>query len=346
MTGLYKYATERALQNLALTATEEDLDLIGVNYGVNRIPAEAAVLEAETTGTNGVTIPQTVSYVGDSNGARYFPDASVIIAGGVAVLSLVAEVLGTGGNLQIGDTLTISQEIAGASPLATVTAITNLGLDREEDEDYRVRILDEIRTVGGGSNAADYRTWAQQTPGVVRAYPYTGNLPAGPPYYPGERTVYIKGDPDVYPDGIPDAALLDDARDYINNDPVTGESRPCLGSTDQTLYVEPITVTTFVFEVEGLTVDPTVEDDAKDALDTALIEYCVSLQPWIDGLDSDVDRNDTISQTSVSEVVNNVLRGFNGYAQFTRFGLVPASYLGSYTMNPGETAKSGGITYV
>jgi len=174
-TGLYKYGAERALQALVVTATGSDLDLLGRNYGVTRKNAESAQLEITLTGTPGTSVPATVSFIGDSNGERYFPDSSIIIGGGgTGTMDVTAQDPGIAGNLNVGDTMTIDTQIAGLDTVGTVATITNVGTDEETDDAYRIRVLDEIQTVGGGGNSADYRTWAQEVAGVIRAYPYAG----------------------------------------------------------------------------------------------------------------------------------------------------------------------------
>jgi len=66
-TILYKYAAERALQNLALTATGEDLERQGQEINVIRKPTEAAKLELKLNGTIGTVIPITNYFTGNSN---------------------------------------------------------------------------------------------------------------------------------------------------------------------------------------------------------------------------------------------------------------------------------------
>jgi uncharacterized phage protein gp47/JayE len=173
-TSLYKYVADQMLQNLAVTATGQNLTTLGANYGVTRKPGESAVLTATLPATTGTTIPVTTPFVGDSNGVTYYPQSQVVAANNVATLTLVSIEIGVAGNLNVDETITMSTQIAGAENIATVTAIVNEGLDVETDEAYRIRVLDEIRTVGGGGNVVDYRRWAQETPGVIRAYPYAG----------------------------------------------------------------------------------------------------------------------------------------------------------------------------
>jgi uncharacterized phage protein gp47/JayE len=60
-----------------------------------------------------------------------------------------------------------------------VASTTTLGVEEEEEETYRARILFAERTAGGGGNAVDYKTWAEETPGVERAFPYAGKPAEG-----------------------------------------------------------------------------------------------------------------------------------------------------------------------
>jgi uncharacterized phage protein gp47/JayE len=72
-TALYKYGVDAVLQNLALTATGEDLENLGDEYGVSKKPAtfwEGNIAQDIDVGT---TIPTTNEYVSDVTGLRYRP---------------------------------------------------------------------------------------------------------------------------------------------------------------------------------------------------------------------------------------------------------------------------------
>jgi hypothetical protein len=317
--SLYNFSIDRAKQNLALTATFDDLDKLGAEYGVTRKEAVSTVLTATLPGTNGTTISSIANFVGDANGVRYGNDASVDIGtptSGVAEMTLTAEILTT-------------------------------GTEREEDDDYRIRILDVIRAPGGGGNAADYRNWAQEVAGVVRAYPYGGD-PAGSGS-PPERTVYVEADTTVDPDGIPTQSLLDDVRESITYDPETGQTRQPLGLTDDTLFVEPITRTEFFVQIRSLTVDPSIETAVKDEIETQLTSYFRALRPFVDGVDAKIDDNSLITDLTVSDVVQDVLKANGGSAQAVSFGVSFGDSIPEYQLGQGETAKIGevnGVTYV
>ena len=62
-TGLYKYAANRILQALAITATGDNLDVIGRNYGVYRIAGTPAEINVVFTGTTGATLCATADYM-------------------------------------------------------------------------------------------------------------------------------------------------------------------------------------------------------------------------------------------------------------------------------------------
>jgi len=141
-TGLAKYAANRALQSLALTATGADLDNIGAEFGVDRTLAVSAVVTATITGTTGLTLPAGRLFTGAVNGVSYYVDASVVLSGGVATFTATAGTPGVTGNLQATDILNIVQPIAGIASYATVTALTTTGAEEETDDAYRLRILE------------------------------------------------------------------------------------------------------------------------------------------------------------------------------------------------------------
>lgn len=346
-TSLYKFGIDRAKQALATTAGEDGLTDLGNEYGVPRKVAVATVLTATLPGTDTTIIPATRTFVGNSNGVRYNLDASATVVGGIATMSLTAQVAGVAGNLNNGETLSIDTQVSGAETVATVTATTTTGADQENLEDWRTRILDVIRAPGGGGNAADYRNWSQKVAGVARAYPYAGD-PAGSGS-PPERTVYVESTTAIDNDGIPPQSLLDDVRDSITTDPDTGLSRQPLGLTDDTLFVEPITRTEFFVRITGLTVDSSIEAAVKDEIETQLTNYFRSLRPFVDGVDAPIDRNDLITELTVSDVVQDVLKASGGSAQSVAFDIAAGGgSLPEYQLGQGETGKLavvGGIVY-
>jgi hypothetical protein len=349
-TGLYKYAAERILQVFALTATDEDLDRIGAEYGVVRKPAIAAVLDLTQSALDGTEIDVLNKYIGDSNGVRYIPDAKYIAIDGAVTPRVTSQELGIAGNLNVGNGLTIESQVAGASSVAIVTAIVNLGTERESNDEYRRRVLGEIRTVGGGGNAVDYRTWAEQTPGVFRAFPYSGRPPVEGTSFPGERTVYIEADSDLDPDGLADSNLLAAARSYIDEDPLTEQTRTPLGLpnlADETLWMRSITRIGIYVEVRNLAVDPDLEAQLKDDLTTQIDTYLRAITMYVDGVDVEIERNDKITSAVLGAVAQDVFSKYGASAAAVAFGTAIGVYLTEYILGQGELSKLQiPITYV
>lgn len=346
-TEFLKYAAERAVQNLAITATGEDLAALGREYGVTRIPAASTVLVARATATTGTVIPVTATWIGDANGMRYFMQASATAVAGVVDVTVVAEEAGAAGNLIAADTITLTAPIPGSSSLAAVTSVSTTGTEAEGDDAYRVRVLDEIRRIGGGGNAADYRIWSQEVAGVKRAYPYSGKpFGTGGTHYPPDRTVYIEATADIDPDGVPTDGLIDQVRANITTNPVTGLTRQPLGMTDETLYIEKIIVIDLYVQIYQIMVDDEAYDDAITAIEAAILAYTATVRPWIAGLDPDGERYDLVTAVTLSDVVQDALTAFNGTAQKVFFGIAPFEWIDQYRLNPGEIMVLLHIDYV
>ena len=103
-----------AKQNLALTADRDGLIVIGADQGIQPNPAVATVLTGTITASTGATLPATISFVGKSNGVRYFLDSSFAESGGVITPTMTAEITGSVGNLEVGAELTISSISVGS----------------------------------------------------------------------------------------------------------------------------------------------------------------------------------------------------------------------------------------
>jgi uncharacterized phage protein gp47/JayE len=347
-TALYLYGADAVLQNYAQTANLDGLRKIGNEIGTIYKGAVSTVLSITLPATlgGGATIGVDNSFVGDANGVKYNVDAEVSESNGVINISVTSETPGALGNLSAGvDTLTITKPVSGANRLATVSSVTTTGADDEDTEVYRARVLFELRTAGGGGNAADNKRWAEEVEGVRTAYPYSGN-PSGPSTsLPGERTVYVEAQTAIDADGIPTTALLTQVRTSLNTDPDNGESRQPLGLTDSMLFVEPISRTAFGVQIINLTVSAENKAAAKSDLDTDMDTYFRSIEPYVDGVDVQADRRDTITQVSVAEAVNGILRKYGATAGTITVTKSAVPFT-EYQLGQGEKAKlDGSVTY-
>ena len=345
-TNQYKYIVERSKQNLALTATGEDLENIGEENDVFKKPAEKWAGTALFYGDEGTTIPVGSSCINTSLNTYYIVTSTTTFsATGFSDVPIQAVEYGPESNLVANPWVTngsvfLVPEIEGVQPHANVTSVTTLGVDEETEDDYRIRVLDAIRTVGGGSNLADHRKWGQEESGVRRVYPYTGISPNFSDSVPGYRTVFVEATEDVDPDGIAPQTLLDNVRDSINIDPETGLSRPCLGSVDSQLAVESIYRTGFYFTVRDLVVNAessiAATQDIKDALD----KYARGRRLYIWGLDAEIDKDDVLTSGGASLAAQQAVKKYGGYVGSVGVGKAAGQFLPPYQLQPGELGKS------
>lgn len=352
LSQLLKVATDRAKEVLTISASITGLRVIGQGRNITEKPATASVLTWDVNGSNGAIIETSVIYTA-STGVQYIPDAQVIIGvSGVGTVTGTAQTAGVVGNLANGVVLTADRNIANAEQTGTVASTVTTGADAETTEAYRQRILDDERTEGGGSNSADYRRWAELTPGVFRAYPYTGN----PTYLqtgagsidPIARTIWIEADESIDPDGIPPSSLLTTAEEYIKTNQDTGQANEVLtGDGDSNRYVDAIIRTVFFVTVINLDVPADAEAQTKANIEIALKTYFRSVRAFIEGLDFIDDKNDEITTPSVTKVIQDVVAAAGGVFSNVTFN-TGGSSLGSYVPTPGELCKladTGGVTY-
>lgn len=354
-TGLYKYAANRITQSLAITATGDNLDTIGNNYGVYRIAAVAAEINVTLTGTLGSTLPQTADFIADNSGVLYYPETDIVYdnlpTSGQETFTIISETVGTTGNAVAGDTFTLTSPIAGLSSVATYSSTETAGQDKESDSAYRRRILDEIRTVGGSGNGVDYRRWGEQSSNVARIYPYSGKPIDGSEGLvdePGDRTIYVEAITSyITGDRTADATLLAAVRELITTDPDTSLERVPLGCPDSTLFVKSIENQDIWVTITNLTANGSMPlVDIKTAVEAAIEDYLLELAPYVDGVDVEVDRNDRLTDLSLARVVQQVLMDSNATATAITFSLTEGgSSEGSYIVPQGYLTQLGGVDY-
>lgn len=348
-TGLYKYAANRILQSLAITATGDNLSLIGSNYGVTRIAGTAARINVIQAASVGSTLPQTTAFVSDNSGVRYYPATDITWDAVTETFTVVAETIGTTGNAVAGDTFTLVSPVSGVVNTATYVSTDTAGQDREADSAYRRRILDEIRTVGGAGNGVDYRRWGEESANVARIYPYSGKPVDGSEGVsePGDRTVYVQATTAYSADRTADSTLLAAVRALITTDPDTELERIPLGMPDTTLYVKSIAEQEIWVTVTGLeATGSTALVDIKTDLEDALEAYLLTLAPFVTGVDVEVDRNDTITDLTLAKIAQQIFDDLGAKATGISFALTDGgSSEGSYTVSQGYLTALGGVDY-
>lgn len=179
MDGYIEYVMKQILP------TTCDVEYLPLHAFLWRIPQKSesfAIGEVTFTGTDGSTIPAGTS-LRRQDGQEYTLDADATIASGSAQGAVTATVAGAAGNAETGASMALSSPVPGVQSGVTVATpgITG-GVDLEDPETWRARIVARIQTPPHGGNEADYDAWAKQIAGVTRVWPYPNQLGRGSVY--------------------------------------------------------------------------------------------------------------------------------------------------------------------
>lgn len=167
--GWYRFLAYVARQRLPDTMDDDSLANFGGLFGVPQQGATYAAGTATVSGTPGEPIPadtalQTQSLI------EYLTQGLVEIGdGGTATVQLQAAVAGSAGNQVEGTQLNFVSPVAGVNAAATVVLLSG-GLDVEDPDNYRGRIIDHLQEPPQGGTSMDYVQWARSQAGVTRAW--------------------------------------------------------------------------------------------------------------------------------------------------------------------------------
>ncbi|WP_438278070.1 baseplate J/gp47 family protein [Nitrobacter sp.] len=206
---VFGFASYISRQIFAHTAPDlESLQLHGAEFGIPQKPAAPAAGKVDFAATDAVAV-DAGALLRRADGIEYIVQAGGSIAtAGTLTLNVIAAVDGLATNAEGGTSLEIVSGVTGPALAAVNAAGITLGVDVEDIESYRARILFRKRNPPHGGAASDYVMWAQQVAGVTRVY--VERLWNGP----GTVRVFVLMD-DLFPDGIPDAASVQRVADYI-----------------------------------------------------------------------------------------------------------------------------------
>lgn len=237
------------------TTELEYLDRMAGQYGLQRKPASVATGSVHITGVAGTAITAGLQ-LQSAAGVLYELTANAAIGGGGTVaVSAWALVAGTTGNAAAGTALTLTTPVAGVTGITVVTM--DGGEQAETDDALRERLLDIMRNAPAGGNAADYRRWAMEVPGVARAFVFGARRGLG------TVDVAIMSE-----SGLPSLALIEAVDDYID------ERRPV---TTDLLVLQPDLVTINV--VATVALSGVTLAAAQAAAEAAIAAYLDTLVP-------------------------------------------------------------------
>lgn len=196
-------------QSFPQTAEGEYLDHHALVCGLSRMPAAKAVgklrfLVGSTAQHDRVIEMGTVCMTGGS--IRFVTTEEAVLAAGERHVDVSAEAMesGVGGNVPAGTVTVMTAYPVGITGCTNPEAFAG-GMDREQDEALRQRVLKSYQRLPNGANAAWYETAALACEGVAAA------AVVGRPRGIGTVDVYVTS-----PAGIPEEALLETVRETLN----------------------------------------------------------------------------------------------------------------------------------
>lgn len=205
---IYGYLDFISKQLFPSTATGEFLDRWASIWGVIRKPADFARGQVIFTGVDGTLIPMNRE-MQRPDGVKYTVWQDAYITGGTATVRVTANEAGEDGNVNPGVKLSLITPIAGVQSEGEVdTSGLFGGINVEQDEPLRSRLLQRIQNPPAGGSRADFERWALEISGVTRAWIYPNGQGAG--------TVGISFVLDGQPDIFPDSIKVDEVQAYID----------------------------------------------------------------------------------------------------------------------------------
>jgi uncharacterized phage protein gp47/JayE len=207
--GVYGHLDWLADQLYPTTCDIDGLSAWGSMLKLDRKAAAKAVGPATFTGTDGTQIV-TNTQLRTSDGLTFTVIVGGTIASGSMSITVEANTGGVAGNLEAGARISLASPIAGIDTDGTVTSPgLSGGTDIEDPEDYRARILENLRIPPSGGGPGDYETWAKQVTGVTRAWEFGNRMGLG--------TVSLAFTMDDRADPIPLSGDVADVQAYIDS---------------------------------------------------------------------------------------------------------------------------------
>lgn len=246
------------------------LDWHGYPIGVYRHPPVSAVGEITFSGNHETVIPagSIVTTIGDDNEvAQLFEvmDSGVIGSDEQVTLRIKAIEPGLSGIVPAQTIVGITTPIKGLTSLYNELPTEN-GADEEDDESYRVRILDRNRNKPLSGAKRDYVRWAKEVPGVGDVIVL--------PLWNGPKTVKVLiTDSDRQ---LASAELIATVKEYIDPVDGMGEGTAPIGAvvTVDTLTLVKVDIKLSIILEEAYLLDD-VLNNIKLSLDMLLADKAV-----------------------------------------------------------------------
>ena len=241
------------------TATGDDLDKVGADYGLPRRESVAAIVYLKIEGDEFAVINNQVKAI-YNNLVYTVQEYKKINSSGIATVKAQCETLGSIGNVPAE---TITQFVTQYAGLKSVTNPEPAfdGFDREDDEIYRQRILDYLAEDATNANEAQYNKWAREVEGVEKAVIKSAEVMGA-----GNVGVYISAIGTTVSEELKQAV-----KEYIES-------------------VQPINATVIVNGLEYVDIDVTATVVLKDSFETTDVkdEFTALLKQYLPTVDNSV----------------------------------------------------------
>jgi hypothetical protein len=347
---LYKVAGWLFLQWFVSTASTEEITILGKKItpliewgklvGVGE-PDPATQFECETeviVNDIGSILYAGTQFLSTINDVLYITQETYTLDTATKTITVIATTGGEIGNLEVGDTLTLTNTLGIIENEAAITTIITTAVDSEDlDTDYRARVKERFQLQPQGGAYADYRIWASDVPGVLQTYIYSGDIPT-------HVLVYVSGDPDIYVNRIPNAALLLAVAEAIEYDPDTGEAnrRPLGAIIDPDgdgSYTNIKSIILVECDVNITSLVVAVDDEAtvKANIKTSLTDYFLTRETYIEGL-SLPPKKDKITQANLIGIVDDIVKAYSGTFASAILTINGVTY-STYNLLEGRLAK-------
>jgi len=272
----------------------------------NPFPATQGIYDITVQGQPGFTVPSGATYRSIRNDV-YVVDTPITLTTTTGTAQIRSILGGTQIALSVNDVVSLTAPLVGIENDATVSAEVTAPIDAEDIEVYRAKVLEAYVLEPQGGAASDYRIWASDAQGARRVYPYVGPQA-------GIINIFVESE---LPDGTADQALLDSVESVINFDPDTTKPlnergrRPISAWTVNYLSITPLDI---VVTIVGL--DQT-SPEIEAIIQQALIDYLLTIRPFVSGADDPNKVNDTLRTTGLISTVTNAITKGNFFEDIT-----------------------------
>lgn len=274
-----------------------------IKLGRSRFPATAGRYMVQATGTTGAIIPVNTTFKANDDtqaaGFLFVIDTAYTLDGITNEFEVRALTAGLDSRLFVADKLTATAPIANVDAEVVVQSEVEIPQAQESEQEYREKIQEAFRLEAQGGAGADYRLWSADAQGVAEVYPYASSGT------PNLVDLYVEATKIDSTDGkgTPTTQILDDVESAIE-DPTP--ERPSRKPLTANVNYQPITPLDVIITIDG-TAALTPEQVA--AISAELETYIDTVRPFVDSIDVLAEKNDTITQASITATIYNAVSG-------------------------------------